>query len=1310
MVGQGSPSAWKVSHSRCALAPIGPVMLRLYLTGIVIALCAFGITGESSAAEKTVRLRLAWGSGNASKQRWTGEIAVEGGVFTQLQPLGIEPDAPVALRIDGSQIVVDPLERRVFDGCDVTIRADEQARVQIRLRSEQLPQAVAIESTMAEIATNQLQQPLDELGSFFLAHRSPGDQLRVLPTREHFVFGPGETWNLKLQPDLAAELQLSTVVLDVQLRAVGETKSSWRSSQKISDAAQLQQNIDFEIPCPTIEGAYRLTVTARPEEGFATRFVPGQQSKPIATRDVEFVVIDPAARLPRLVDDWQAVLTIDPANPRWWQRLPAWAQVPKLRERTSGAIGNVRPVIRPMATGDLVELPPAAEGDEPYWQSYTLPIREPGKPHLVEIEYPLGVAQHLAICLIEPDAAGRVTATQQDASLFSIAHSAAEDGEVDVHRFLIWPRTTAPQLLLANQHPSQPGQFGKIRLLKQAAELETLSEAPVFSSEERLVATYLSKPVLANSFGAAEVIDVGSGLSVHSWSTFLEATQRLAQTLRLRGYNGIMLSVAADGSALFPSQVIRPSPRYDTGLLAASGQDPRRKDVLEMLLRVFDREGLRVVPTVQFSTPLHRLEALRLAGDSRKTGIECLGYNGQNWLSGHPTNNGAAPFYNPLNNRVQTELIELVAELTNRYGSHQALAGVAVQVSGEGYGMLPGIASGMDDNTIAAFTRSTGIAVPGQGNDRFRHRASFLLGEHRNVWRDWRAAELTNFYSKLGQQVSMARSDLQLILATEDAFSGPELQQRVRKAIADAGQLNAILLDHGINLVSLNTNPAITTTLPHRIAATDRLQQRAIDLRVNTAVVEGELLPTAQCPAGLLFQTASQQRLPSFDELSPFGSEQSNFTLTSQPHATGADGRQELVRALATQDATTLVMGGELLATNVEPHTRRVIRTLQRLPLVPVEVQTQRQQPVVARTYRTERATIVALVNESPWPVQSAVALSCANGCGWSKLGADDPQTDQFDDTITNRGTLDPSEPMWQVELQPYDLQAWRFEDPQLQVGELQTTMSDLAKQELELRIREIESRTGNLNIERPYAQLQNPGFELEDGGLRIVGWQPRQGSRGSIGLDNRAARSGKRALRLTSEDAVGVAVQSHLFPSPETGQLLVSAYLRVGQLEEDALLRISVQGQEEGRRYRQAAQLGRQQLVSKDWSLYEFALADVPLDGSEQLRLQFHLTGQAELQIDDVQLYDLHFDDSRRRSLVKRIYTAKLALERGQVVDCLSMLDDYWSQYMVEYVPPAEPVALQATKISPVTESEQQEEAQGIRSRLRGWVPSFWR
>lgn len=108
-------------------------------------------------------------------------------------------------------------------------------------------------------------------------------------------------------------------------------------------------------------------------------------------------------------------------------------------------------------------------------------------------------------------------------------------------------------------------------------------------------------------------------MSVDGWNTFLTAANRLAQQLRAGGYNAAILGVAADGASLAPIDALGASPRFDAGLLAASALDPVRKDVLELLLRVFDREGLKLLPAVQLATPLPGLETLAAKALRRRT-------------------------------------------------------------------------------------------------------------------------------------------------------------------------------------------------------------------------------------------------------------------------------------------------------------------------------------------------------------------------------------------------------------------------------------------------------------------------------------------------------------------------------------------------------------------------------------------------------------------------------------------------------------------------------------------------------------------
>jgi len=1302
MVGQGSPIVRADSRSRISVPFQRAVIGRIMGCAVGVLVCWLGVISIGHSEETTVRLRLAWGSGGEARQRWTGSIAIEGGELSDLQPLGIEVDAPVGLRIADERLLVVPQVKRGYDGCDITIQADEEALVRIELQSETSPDSALIEVTLKEILQEQLRESLDEQGSFFLAHRAPGDQLRVVLSRDHLVFNPEERWSLQLEPDLKEVLTAEPALLEIQMHAAGGKEVLWQAGRQI--ASEDQGKIEFEIECPAEEGAYRLTITARTPEGLATRFVPGQHGDVLASREVEFVVVDPAKKLPVLTESWKQVLAIDPANPSWWQRLPSWTQTARISGRAAESSGNVRPVVRMTAEGKIVELPAATINGEPNWQSYTLPVRETGVPHLVELQYPLDQEQQFEISVIEPNAAGQVLRIGGGSGLYSNGESYSVAGEMGSHRLMFWPRTRSPQLLIVNRHAKTPAQYGTIKLLQHDSDGDIASETPIATGTARLVAGYISKPSFAENFGVAEMVDARSGLSVQSWSTFLDGANRLAQYLRYSGNNTVMLSVTADGSALYPSKVLRPSPRYDTGMLASSGQDPLRKDVLEMLLRVFDREGIQIVPTVQLTAPLPALERLRLSTNSQQTGIACIGPRSASWLQENPETSGQAPHYNLLNQQVQAGIREMVAELPQRYGKHKSLAGVAMQLSGEGYGLLPGLAWGLDDTTVAAFTRETGIAIEGDVSARFYDRAQQLLGPHRQKWVAWRAQQITQFYAQLAQDIQNKHPGFQLVLTTEDLFSGSVLQRRVRHSLVEPVRLSQVLLEHGIDLAQLNAAPALIALPPHRLAAGDGLQDRAIDLRINSATEQGELILTGERTGSLFHHASLYGQLRSFDQRSPFGPERTQLSLTNQSLPAGALARRHLIKTLARHDCFTYVEGGESLPLAQPLPTREILRTIQQLPGPDTPSRTRSKQPVTLRIYRSTDSTTFAVMNESPWSVTVQLPLKTSELCNWRRLGK--PQ-----DATENAGQLSTESEAWEIELKPYDLQAWQFDSATVRMGELQVSMPEMVAKSLKQRIEEIESRTGNLNIERPYPQLLNPGFEFGEGDASLTGWQPRIGAAGTVEVDRKRSHSGARAVRLRSEDRTGVAVQSNLFPLPETGQLVVSAHLKGVEVPADARLYIILEDENNGRVYREYATLGDDRKIDSEWARYEFPVDDLPLNSASEMHVQFYLTGKAEVLIDDVQLHDLRFNKARRGALVKRVYAAKTALDSGDVTDCLRLVDEYWSRYLVEYVPTFKTEAVQVAKqpAAPVVEPEDQEE-EGFGSRLPGWVPRLWR
>jgi len=70
-----------------------------------------------------------------------------------------------------------------------------------------------------------------------------------------------------------------------------------------------------------------------------------------------------------------------------------------------------------------------------------------------------------------------------------------------------------------------------------------------------------------------------------------------------------------------------------------------------------------------------------------------------------------------------------VRELAAAYGEHPSFAGLALQLSPDGYAQLPGPEWGLDDATIARFERDTKVRLPGEGPQRFAQRAAALSYE-----------------------------------------------------------------------------------------------------------------------------------------------------------------------------------------------------------------------------------------------------------------------------------------------------------------------------------------------------------------------------------------------------------------------------------------------------------------------------------------------------------------------------------------------------------------------------------------------------
>ena len=580
-----------------------------------------------------------------------------------------------------------------------------------------------------------------------------------------------------------------------------------------------------------------------------------------------------------------------------------------------------------------------------------------------------------------------------------------------------------------------------------------------------------------------------------------------------------------------------------------------------------------------------------------------------------------------------------------------------------------------------------------QGPNRFAERGKLLTGAHQEVWQTWRRDELTRFYQRLAEQLQQQRADLTITICTESALDGVLPRREVRKAVAGRGSFATAFAMAGLDVPALCSSEGIVVLRPHRVGSTRSGEQCAIDQHAGDAGSLAALFAADRGSGALFYHSPAYLRLPTFDAQSPFGTDKTSLTLSLTPMAAGAEARRRLVSTVASSDPVHLIEGSGVWLIADDPVRRRLLKTLAALPVSAQEVRMHPGQPVSLRTYRDQQATTACFMNESPWPVRAEVTIDCQTTAAFQRLG------DPVDSPAP--APLAPGKQNWTIELAPYDLQAWQIADPRVRIDPPQLEGNDLARDELERRIGSLDARMQNIDIRRSYSQLLDPGFELSGAGNSSA-WESRRGGAGEVTFDA-PGRTGDYAMRLTSQDALGVAAQSQLFPAPETGLLVLRAVARSNGPSENVQLHVSVDYDEQGQPKRRFRTFGGEQLLSQQWTTLELAVDDIPLDEDAEMRVQFHTTGKGEVWVDDVELLDLEFSSDQRIELAKRVYAAKTALAEGKVLDCLRQVDSYWPRRLVEHVPPIQLAAAPPTRKSapePATEEES----------TKRWFPRLWR
>jgi len=1278
MIGQGRPTG------SFLLARIPRSLFRAALV-LISLFIPTGAWAENVAA----RLRIEWGGG--SERVWQGSISLSTGRLFGITALGLEADEVSTIAGDEQQIILSGRSPRVYDGLDVSFEAPRDATLRIDLAAGDEGTVEPVEIVVGDLLDNAHNSALDKSGNRLSARRAPGDRLRVKFDRDHLIFAAGETWNLEVEPAMGGIPPESRLRLSSRLLATDGTQA-WIDEREWTSPAEgaLSNPVSLSVPMPQADGVYDL-VLQMSKRSLTDRLglrVAGEE------RRVQVVVVSDQRAGYTSPDDQPAfdvLAEIDPANPAWWERiatwqanmpkmpsmpaLPAMPSIPNMMRRGPLGIGAVSPLDHPL--GKLAQLGPGGREPDTAWEAYPLPVSRPGQPHIIELEYPADVPQTLGLSIIEPNAAGIVTPIGLDSGMYRPPEARDNVPAVERHRLIFWPRTNSPLLLVTNRRHGTRAVYGKLRLLGPKANIwsplvrttetfATLPRAvpPDNPSLGRMLLAYYDRPLFPENFGAPQALDATSatsGRTLHDWNTFRTGGVRLMEYLHHVGYNGVIVSALADGSTIYPSNLVQPTPRHDDGVFFASAQDPVRKDVLEMMFRLCNREQVRLIPSVQFTAPLATLEQLLRSGDPSTEGIAMVGVDGQPWTVKHSVRQGLAPYYNPLNPKVQQAMLDVIDELVDRYHAHESFGGLAIQLSADGYTQFPGVEWGMDAETITRFEQQTSIDLRSAGDDP-RARASVILANYRPTWIAWRSQQLAAWYRRVGDLVQQRKPGTNVYLLGGDMLRRPELERELKPTLPKRISVDQLWSAVGIEPSLLRNLPGLVLLRPHRQTPVNSLSVSGVDLEFNSASEWDDEFITPAAPGWLFFHPPQETRLASFETKSPFRKTYSRIVMQASPG--GSANRQRFAHALARHDATILADGGWLLPLGQEDELRDLIAAYRSLPAAPFDTLSASTAPVTIRTHADSKRSYLYLVNDSPWKATVTLAVEAPAGCRLDPLGA----SRRFPPL-----QIDGDRQSWTIDLAPYDVVAGAFSSPAARISQPSVRLPTQATDALDTRIGELWARAATLKNPPQSHVVANADFEVSTpGSVLPVDWELTSRAGASGKLDESQRHGGRYGMSLSAGPA-GAELLGKPVSMSATGRVSLSVWLRVADEQQQPGLRLGVRGNVAGRDWARTAYLGGApdaRPMHATWTQYVLEFPDLPGEALDKLRVSFELVGPGQVWIDDVELWDLDFSEVERLELSKIITAIEYQRKAGELAEALRMLEGYWPRFLRAYVP----------------------------------------
>ena len=771
----------------------------------------------------------------------------------------------------------------------------------------------------------------------------------------------------------------------------------------------------------------------------------------------------------------------------------------------------------------------------------------------------------------------------------------------------------------------------------------------------RKLMSFFESPGFAERFGVQKHADPEMGQPVDDWLVYYEAVDRLIQQLKAAGKNGAVITVLSDGSALFPSNSIEPTPRYDTGIFASDGRDPIRKDVVEMMYLMFEREGLWLVPALKFSSTLPAVERFRA-----ETG-EVQGFDLVNFRGDRPNQVEAnlLPIYNPLDVRVQKAITDAVSEFADRYRRFASFQGVALVCHPTAITGLSGRRWGYDKATRQRFIGSIEGSLEKQP-ESWKAEQQLLLAARYADWMDWRRLQMSNWYRELHKQISEGVSGIRTLIAPVDVFRYPEIESLVTPSLHQKPNLDDVMLRLGFDPKFFSEEPGITLLKPVRFAPNHSLASRRTEFGIDHSGKLDRWFSESGSRGSVISHRSTWAHFQQLENSDMFARQQLPL-MRLQPFSLSEDwNRRRYVEELKSNDSQLLIEGGMAIPNGQENGFNRFVNVYSSLPTqafesIPSAIEPEKEHPVAVRQLRVGDEHYFYAVNDSPWPVEIRLAATEAVPLNLDMFN-DESEFTMADKNMTVT-----------VRLEPFGIVGGRAIGGAFAFNKFSYQLPAEAAQDLKQHYFKLRAKLISASQSQVLPVLQNPKMEAGPDGLP-AGWTVSEPDNFSVGAD---PTSGNSVLTLKSAGE-NVWIRSNEFQAPETGRLSISVWLRADDPAGQPPLRISVEGtSQEGAYYRfgSVGSLAADKEVNQigpQWKRFAVHFDDLPTRDLARLRIGFDLMGAGEIGIERVEVYDRWFDENDVKAVTQLLAGVGPLLANTESLErCRNVLGGYWPTFL---------------------------------------------